>query len=88
MAACTRGVDGADVYHGGDWRRIEAFASNPTDLTGAGDVFAAAFLIRYADTNDAWEAARWAAAAASLVVEGPGVDAVPTLAAVEARLGT
>ena len=87
VLAFTRGVGGADVYSGGDWRSIEAFAAEPTDLTGAGDVFAAAFLIRYADTNDAWEAARWGAAAASLVIEGPGVDAVPTLAAVEARLG-
>ncbi len=80
-------VGGADVYSGGDWRRIDAFAARPADLTGAGDVFAAAFLIRYADTDDPWEAARWGAAAASLVIEGPGVDAVPTLAAVEARLG-
>ncbi len=87
VLAFTRGVDGADVCHNGDWRRIEAFAAEPTDLTGAGDVFAAAFLIRYADTDDPWEAARWGAAAASLVIEGPGVDAVPTLAAVEARLG-
>jgi len=86
VLAFTRGGDGADVHHEGDWRRIDAVAAEPTDLTGAGDVFAAAFLIRYAGTNDAWEAARWGAAAASLVIEGPGVDAVPTLAAVEARL--
>ena len=85
VLAFTRGVDGADVYSEGDWRRIDAFAAEPTDLTGAGDVFAAAFLIRYADTNDPWEAARWGAAAASLVIEGPGVEAVPTLAAVEDR---
>ncbi len=88
VLAFTRGYAGADVYYKGDWRRIDAFAAEPTDLTGAGDVFAAAFLIRYADTNDAWQAARWGAAAASLVIEGPGVDAVPTLAAVEARLAT
>ena len=87
VLAFTRGVGGADVHSGGDWRSIEPFAAQPTDLTGAGDVFAAAFLIRYADTDDAWEAARWGAAAASLVIEGPGVDAVPTSAAVEARLG-
>ncbi len=86
VLAFTRGYAGADVYSEGNWRRIDAFAAQPTDLTGAGDVFAAAFLIRYADTNDAWEAARWGAAAASLVIEGPGVDAVPTLEAIEARL--
>ncbi len=88
VLAFTRGYAGADVYHKGDWRRIEAFHAAPTELTGAGDIFAAAFLIRYADTSDPWEAARWGAAAASLVIEGPGVDAVPTLAAVEARLAS
>ena len=87
VLAFTRGVGGADVHSGGDWRSIEPFAAQPTDLTGAGDVFAAAFLIRYADTDDAWEAARWGAAAASLGIEGPGVAAVPTGAAVEARPG-
>ncbi len=87
VLAFTRGGGGADVYSGDDWRSVEAFAAEPTDLTGAGDVFAAAFLIRYADTGDPWEAARWGAAAASLVIEGPGVDAVPTREAVEARLG-
>lgn len=88
VLAFTRGYAGADVCSDGDWRRIEAFAATPTDLTGAGDVFAAAFLIRYADTGDPWEAARWGAAAASLVIEGPGVEGMPTLAAVEKRLGT
>ena len=91
VLAFTRSGGGADVCYrrpqGQDWRRIDAFAARPADLTGAGDVFAAAFLIRYADTGDPWEAARWGAAAASLVIEGPGVDGVPTLAAVEARLG-
>ncbi len=88
VLAFTRGVDGADVCNNGDWRRVEAFAATPSDLTGAGDVFAAAFLIRYADTDDPWEAARWGAAAASLVIEGPGVDALPTVPAVQARLGS
>ena len=91
VLAFTRGADGADVCHRGspdgqDWRHIDAFAARPTDLTGAGDVFAAAFLIRYAESNDPWEAARWGAAAASLVVEGPGVEGVPTREAVKARL--
>ena len=84
LAGCEDGDPAARVADG--LARVVASA-RPTDLTGAGDVFAAAFLIRYADTDDPWEAARWGAAAASLVIEGPGVDAVPTLAAVEARLG-
>jgi sugar/nucleoside kinase (ribokinase family) len=95
--AFTRGYAGADVCvrhpdgddpDGREWRRIDPFPASPTDLTGAGDVFAAAFLLRYAETGDPWEAARWGAAAASLVIEGQGVEGVPTRAAVEERLST
>ena len=42
------------------------------DPTGAGDVFAAAFLVRYQETGDPLEAAAFAACAASCVVEGVG----------------
>jgi len=90
ILAFTRGYAGADVCvrgpDGQEWRRIDPFPAAPTDLTGAGDVFAAAFLIRYAETRDPWDAARWGAAAASLVIEGPGVDGVPSREAVERRL--
>jgi sugar/nucleoside kinase (ribokinase family) len=88
VLAFTRGYAGADVHWNNEWRRIDAVPANPTDLTGAGDVFAAAFLIRYAETHDAWTAARFAAAAASLVIEGEGVEGVPTRAMVEARLAS
>ncbi|MEX1194302.1 MAG: PfkB family carbohydrate kinase [Dehalococcoidia bacterium] len=86
VLAFTRGYGGADVCHRGEWRRIDPFPANPTDLTGAGDTFAAAFLIRYAETGDPWDAARYAAAAASLVIEGAGVEGVPTREMVEGRL--
>ena len=42
------------------------------DPTGAGDVFAAAFLVRYQETGDPLEAAAFAACAASCAVEGIG----------------
>ena len=50
-----------------------------------GDVFAAAFLIRYNETHDAVEAARLPIAA-SFVVEGPGPSTIPTRERVEERL--
>lgn len=86
VLAFTRGYSGADVAYRGEWRRIDAVPATPTDLTGAGDVFAAAFLIRYAETSDPWVSARFAAAAASLVIEGEGVNGVPDRDAVETRL--
>ena len=77
IVAFTRGYEGAEVCHKGEWRRIAAFPANPAELTGAGDTFAASFLIRYAETGDPWEATRFASAAASIVIEGVGVDGVP-----------
>ncbi len=87
VLAFTRGYGGADVCYRGEWRRLDAFPANPVDLTGAGDIFAAGFLARYAETHDPWEATRFASAAASLVIEGVGVEGVPAREIVEKRLG-
>src|SRR5438094_3734076 len=46
IIAFTRGYNGADICVRGNWRHIDAFPANVVDPTGAGDVFAAAFLIR------------------------------------------
>ena len=86
ILAFTRGYGGADVCHRGEWRRIDAFPADAIDLTGAGDVFAAAFLARFAESADPWEATRFAACAASFAVEGIGVTGVPTREQVETRL--
>ena len=84
--AYTRGEGGADVYHGGARRHIDAFPAQVVDLTGAGDVFATAFLIRYRETDDPWEASRFADCAASLIIEAQGLENTPDLAMIEARL--
>jgi len=84
--AFTRGYNGADVFHRGEWRHIDAFPARVVDPTGAGDVFAAAFLVRYWETGDPWGATRFAACAASFVVEGEGAEAMPDRAQIEERL--
>jgi sugar/nucleoside kinase (ribokinase family) len=56
------------------------------DATGAGDVFAAAFLVHYARQGDPWQAAEAAACAAGLSVEAEGWAAVPDGAALAAAL--
>ena len=56
------------------------------DANGAGDVFAAAFLIRYHETGDARVAARFATVVASFHVEHVGMEGLPHRAQVEARL--
>ena len=51
--------------------------SNELDPTGAGDVFAAAFLLRLHETNDPIAAATFAAQIAGASVEGQGTSAIP-----------
>jgi len=77
---------GLRLRHDRRWWRLPAFPAQELDATGAGDALAAAFLLRYAETRDPCDAARFGAAAASFVVEGPGIMAAAGRAAVEARL--
>ena len=82
----TRGENGATLYRGGAVREIAPFAAREVDPVGAGDVFAAAYLIAYHESRDAVYAATYASCAASLAVEAPGVAGIPTRAQVASRL--
>jgi sugar/nucleoside kinase (ribokinase family) len=88
LAVVTENHRGCTVWHGGRQERFPAFEVEEVDPTGAGDVFAAAFLLRYGETRDVATAARFANCAASFAVEGTGTTALPTLEQVEARLRT
>jgi sugar/nucleoside kinase (ribokinase family) len=89
----TQGPRGATVYHAGQVRHFPTRPAIEVDPTGAGDVFAAAFLVRLYETaqasgeGDPWEAARFANIVASLSVEGLGTAAIPNRAQVQAHLG-
>ncbi len=88
----THGPRGATVYHAGQVRHFPTRPAHEVDPTGAGDVFAAAFLIRLRETaqssgdGDPWEAARFANVVASFSVEGRGVSTIPSREQVEAYL--
>jgi sugar/nucleoside kinase (ribokinase family) len=82
----TESYRGAQVWSGGRWRRIGAFPANEVDPTGAGDTFATAFLIRFREAGDLDEAVRFGAAAASLSVGGPGVEATASREEIEAQM--
>ena len=84
----TRDERGARVYDSGRWRSIAAFPVTSLDPTGAGDVFAAAFLVRYYETEHVAESARFAAAAASCSVEAPGTEGILGRAEIEARMAS
>ena len=57
------------------------------DPTGAGDVFATSFLVRYHETGNPLEAAAFAACAASCAVEGLGTSSLGDRQEVTRRMG-
>ena len=89
MLVVTLGDRGCDVYRQGGAEPFHSAAfksASEVDPTGAGDVFAAAFLWHLHKQNGDWRtAADWANCVASFVVEKRGVAGVPKLADVEKR---
>src|SRR5579859_3863929 len=89
MLVVTLGDRGCDVYRQAEAAPFHspAFKSaTEVDPTGAGDVFAAAFLWHLHKSGGDWRvAADWANCVASFVVERRGVSGVPKLAEVEKR---
>jgi len=86
VAVVTEGAGGATLYHRGKAIHVFPRKTRVLDPTGAGDVFAAAFLVRLAETDDPHEAARFANVAASLSVEKAGVASAPDRGEIEAAL--
>lgn len=82
----TRGEGGATVYVHGQAHQTSAFSAKTVDPTGAGDVFAAAYLIALHQTGDPLRSATFAHSAASFAVEKPGVEGIPTTVDVISRL--
>jgi 1D-myo-inositol 3-kinase len=86
LVAVTRGADGADLY--ADGAPAESFAgveARELDPTGAGDVFAAAFLCWLERTGDARAAVAFANHVAACSIERVGVESAPTVAQLIAR---
>ncbi|GAB4502843.1 MAG: hypothetical protein Fur0035_24000 [Anaerolineales bacterium] len=83
LMVVTEGAAGCRVFWHGDSRRFRAPAVREVDSTGAGDIFAAAFFIRLAQTRDPWESARFASQAAAISVTRPGLSGVPTPAEIQ-----
>ena len=86
VAIVTAGRAGALLYVNGDRYEVAPLAAREVDPTGAGDVFAATFLVHYHRSGDPWEAAEAAACAASLSVQGAAWDTVPDAATLAAAL--
>lgn len=86
IVVLTKGKRGATLYENGRVLDSNAYPANEIDPTGAGDVFAAAFLIKYYETQLPREALNFAHCAASFAVEGRYTANIPTLDSIRNRL--
>lgn len=86
VGVLTAGREGAQLFVNGESYRVAPYPVDEVDATGAGDVFAAAFMVAYERDGDPWRAAAAAACAAALSVRGPGWSAAPDGAALAAAL--
>ncbi|HEX9014439.1 MAG TPA: PfkB family carbohydrate kinase, partial [Chloroflexota bacterium] len=88
IVALTRGARGVTLFWEGRHEQFPAAEAREVDPTGAGDVFAAAFLIEYNLTRDPRHSAAFACCAASFAVESTGLLGIPDRRAAEGRLST
>jgi 1D-myo-inositol 3-kinase len=86
MVALTRGWKGLTLLTRQGEHEVPSLPRPEKDPTGAGDVFAAAFLVRYHESGDPPAAATFAACAASCAVEGVGASSLGDREEVERRL--
>lgn len=83
LVVITEYRDGSTIYRRKPDSEIEIVPipprpANEVDPTGAGDIFATAFLLRLDETGDPFDAARYANVTASFGVEGQGVTGIPS----------
>lgn len=86
LLIATDGRHGATLFQNGNAERFAAYSTTEVDPTGAGDVFATAFLSHLSKHGDPRQAVNFANCAASFSVEQVGVEGIPTLEMVEGRI--
>ena len=86
IVVLTQGARGATLFQKGTQLDSTAYSVTEVDPTGAGDVFATAFLIRYYQSRSVKEALNFAHCVASFAVEGIGTACIPNLPQVLSRL--
>ncbi|MBA2661241.1 MAG: sugar kinase [Bradymonadaceae bacterium] len=85
IVALTLSARGSRIFVAGKAIEIGIYPTNVVDPTGAGDVFAATFVHHIMAGLAPADAARFAAAAASIVIEDVGARALERLGECEAR---
>jgi sugar/nucleoside kinase (ribokinase family) len=85
LLVATDGKYGATLFQHGVVERFPAYAAHEVDPTGAGDVFAAAFLVHYHRHGDPRMAVDFANCVSSLSIEQLGIAGIPTMEMVRER---
>jgi hypothetical protein len=78
ILAVTDAAKGARVFWNGQYSDVPAPTVEEVDPTGSGDIFAAAFFVHLYQTNDPFEAARFANILAAASVTRQGLASTPT----------
>jgi hypothetical protein len=91
IVCITNGGLGARIWRNDVWSAIPAISAKPIDVTGAGDTWAAAFVIALSEKpnrrdHDIEQAGIYAAAASSIAIESVGMGGCPSRGAVKSRL--
>lgn len=76
VTVCTRNLSAASLFVRGQREDVPVYPTTLVDPTGAGDVFAAAFFLRYFETDDPLEAVNFAHIAAAVSISGQGISRV------------
>jgi len=86
LLVATDGRHGATLFQHGVTERFPAYPAHELDPTGAGDVFAAAFLVHLHRHGDPRQAVDFANCVASLSIQQVGIEGIPTMEMVTERL--
>ncbi len=85
IVVLTRGEKAASVFQAGQQKKFPAFRTKVIDPTGAGDAFAAGFLVKYLTTKNITQAMSYGHVVASFCIESKGLDGLKDLNIVEKR---
>lgn len=87
IVVMTKGADGASVFCKNEQYDFPAYPVQEVDPTGAGDVFAASFVVAYGKYKNIALAVAYAHSVASFIVAQEGAQ-FPSIEAIEDRLNT
>jgi 1D-myo-inositol 3-kinase len=78
LLVVTRGAHGCTIHQNNIVTAVPTHPVEIVDATGAGDIFAASFLVRLRECGDPIAAARFASCLASQSITRRGLDSIPT----------